>query len=65
MPPSRTGCSVSIALCAQAFALQEEGFPVARIKEIIGLAISMIYHIKPHIDMVLELEGGKIIARVG
>jgi hypothetical protein len=44
--PDRTGRSTSIALCAQAFALQEEGISVARIKEITGLAISMIYHIK-------------------
>jgi hypothetical protein len=65
MPPGHTGCSISIALCAQAFALQEEGSPVARIEEIIGLAISMIYHIKPHIDMALESEGGKIIVRIG
>jgi hypothetical protein len=65
MPPGRTGRSISVALCAQAFALQVEGFPVTRIKEITELAMSAIYHIKPHIDTVLELEGGKIIAQVG
>ena len=48
MPPGtgRTGRSTSIALGAQAFALQEEGIPVARIKEITGLATSTIYRIK-------------------
>jgi len=46
MPPGRTGRSVPITLRVQAFALQEEGIPVARIKEITGLAISMIYCIK-------------------
>jgi hypothetical protein len=46
MASDRTGRSTSIALRAQAFALQEEGIPVARIKEVTGLAISTIYRIK-------------------
>ena len=46
MPPGRTGRSTPITLHVQAFALQEEGIPIARIKEITGLAISTIYRIK-------------------
>jgi transposase len=46
MPLGRTGRATPITLRAQAFALQEEGIPVARIKEITGLATSTIYRIK-------------------
>ena len=46
MPPGCTGRSAPITLRAQAFAIQEEGIPVARIKEITGLAIAMIHCIK-------------------
>ena len=45
MLPNQANCLTSIALCVQAFAFQE-GIPVIRIKEITGLAISMIYCIK-------------------
>jgi hypothetical protein len=43
MPSSRKN---SIALCAQALALQEEGISTTRIKEITGLSIATIYCIK-------------------
>jgi hypothetical protein len=46
MPPSRASCSTPITLRAQAFALEEEGIPVARIREITRLAIFTIYRIK-------------------
>jgi len=45
MPPGCTGRSAPITVRAQAFAIQE-GIPVTRIKEITGIAISIIYCIK-------------------
>ena len=46
MPPGRISYSTPITLRAQAFVLQEEGIPVAKIREITRLAIFTIYHIK-------------------